>query len=187
MSSFQTRDARLARREVLLVALAAIASVLFFNHEVLYGGGAKFQVPPSAGFVVVTIIIYLFLRLTVVAAAMRFPRRHAELIRCPECGQWLDDPTAEGLDAHRRVELTPRPTRKEVVSAIALRRAVDAARVGIETLSPRAPEELRPPSEVERLSGADLIAALNDPDLLERLRHSPQAAPRPPTDPILKR
>src|SRR5437879_5045000 len=75
-------------------------------------------------------MVYLFLRLVIVALELRPARGHAELVRCPECGQWLDDPSAAGLEAHRRIELTPKPSRKEIVSAVALRKAVDAARFG---------------------------------------------------------
>jgi hypothetical protein len=76
--------------------------------------------------------------------------------------------------------LTPKPSSKEIVSAVALRKAVDAARLG--TLTP--PVELRPSTGdltiPETLRGQDLIEALNDPDFVERMRHSPQ---RPPTGP----
>ena len=182
MSGFQTWRGRFATREVILVSLAAVASFLFINHDNLYLTQAfSLSIAPLESYLLATIVIYLFLRLLVIALDIRPIRTHAELVRCPECGQWLDDPTTSGLEAHRKVELTPRPTEKEIVSAIALRRAVDASRLGSSVKTPR---DALPLKEVpSNLLSADLVAALDDPDLLERLRHSPG----PARDPRVKR
>ena len=184
MSGFQTRRARFATRELILVSLAAVASFLFINHDNLYLTQAfSLSIAPLESYILATIVIYLFLRLLVVTLDMRPVRTHAELVRCPECGQWLDDPTTSGLEAHRRVELTPRPTEKEIVSAIALRKAVDASRLS-SFASVKTPRDAVPQADgPSNLSSTDLVAALNDPDLLERLQHSP----RPPHDPRVKR
>jgi hypothetical protein len=183
---FTTRSSRFAVREILLVVIAAAASFLFINHENLYlTHGFQLADARIESYLLATVVLYLFLRVAIIAFEMRPPRRPSELVRCPECGQWIDDRTAAGLAAHHRIELTPKPSAKEVVSALALRKAVDAARIG--NLPP--PLEIGPhagnpavplPSD---LTGQDLIEALNDPDFLERARHSPRA----PVDPRVKR
>ena len=185
MRGFQTRETRMALRELVLVVLAGVASFLFINHENLYFSGPfVLSNAPIEAYFLATIVLYLFLRLVIIAAEMRVPRTHAALVRCPECGQWLDDPTGAGRDAHHRVELTPKPTEKEILSAVALRKAVDTARLATKSSKPVPREDLMtPPTNPESVSSRDLIAALNDPDLLERLRHSPQ----PPKGPQVKR
>lgn len=182
---YQTSGSRFVVREALLVGIAAAASFVFLNHQALYLE-RPFRVADARieSYILATAILYLFLRLVIIVAEMRPPRVHAELVRCPECGQWLDDRSGAGLEAHRRIELTPKPSPKEVVSAIALRKALDAARFG-----PYSPSENRVAAPIPirkkpaNLAEPDLIAALNDPDFLERARHSP----RPPSDPRLKR
>jgi hypothetical protein len=184
MLGFRTREAYFALREVLILALAGLASFLFINHANLYMTGPfALSKAPLAAYLLATTVIYLFLRLVVIAVGMREPRARAEQVRCPECGQWIDDPTAAGREAHHRIELTPKPSEKAVVSTVALRKAVDAARVAGKA-SPASPHsEIPATTDFENVSGADLLAPLNDPDLLERLRHSPN----PPRDPRLKR
>lgn len=164
-------------REGLLLGIAVAASVVLLNHHVLYlTEGFALRPTPLLSYILVTAVTYLFLRFVVIAIELRPPRGHAELVRCPECGQWLDDPSASALEAHRRVELTPRPTRREVESALALRRAVDAARRGVQKpsgrLEGRKPAVRAGSGDLQRL---DLIAALDDPDFLERERHAPRA------------
>ena len=182
---YQQANSRFVLREVLTVSLAATVSILLLNYGNLYASGSfRIGNPRIEPYLLVTAVTYLFLRFVGIALALRPSRVHAEPVRCPECGQWLDDPTASGLEAHRRVELTPRPTPKEVVSAVALRRAVDAARLGIHRPSDR--REASGPSArpgPDLLTGGDRIAARNDPDLPERARHGPTTPP----DPWLKR
>ncbi len=191
MGGYQSRETRFALREIALVALAGTASFLFINHENLYFKGPfVLSSAPLEAYFLATIVIYLFLRLVIIAAEMRFPRAHGELVRCPECGQWLDDPTAAGLEAHHRIFLTSKPSEQEIVSALALRKAVDAARLGAQG-SRAASRDDTPaaPIDLDDDSGPDLLAALDEPDLLddpdflERLRHSPN----PPREPRLKR
>jgi len=182
---YQTSRSRFAVREILLVGVAAAAAFVFLNHTALYLE-RPFQIADARieSYILATFVLYLFLRLVIIVAEMRPPRGHAELVRCPECGQWLDDRSVAGLEAHRRIELTPKPSPKEVVSAVALRKAVDAARFG-----PHSPAEnqVAAPAPIRQkpanLAETDLAAALHDPDFLERARHSP----RPPPDPRLKR
>jgi hypothetical protein len=169
-----------------LVGLAAAAAFVFINHENLYLTH-PFQLADVRieSYALATIMIYLFLRLVVLALEMRPARARANLVRCPECGQWLDARTAASLAAHRRVELTPKPSQKEVVSAVALRKAVDAAHLpGVPRLLPEnlgTNVSVLPP---ENLLIPDVTAARADvdPDYLERMRHSPL-----PSDPRLKR
>ncbi len=183
MKSFQTQEGRFAMREALFLGIAALGAWLFLDHELLEGGS-----PPPwslSEFLVSTIVVYLFLRTIVVVVEMRTPRMHAELVRCPECGQWLDDPTAAGRAKHHQIEMTPKPSEREIVSAVALRKAFDAARVAAEA-SRDADRMQGPPTPLvppENISSKDLVAAIDDPDLLERLRHGPN----PPSDPRLKR
>ena len=60
---------------------------------------------------------------------------------------------------------------------------MDAARFGNLT-HPMESQEPKPAARIPaNATSEDLVAALNDPDYLERMRHSP----RPPVDPPFKR
>jgi len=184
MGRFATREAHFAFREVVILALAGLAAFLFLNHENLYlTGPFTLSKAPLEAYFLATTVIYLFLRLVVITLEMRVPRAHAELVRCPECGQWIDDSTVESREAHHRIELTPKPSAKAIVSTVALRKAVDAARVAGKASEAIPQPKIPAAGKPENVSGADLLAALRDPDQLERLRHSPN----PPRDPRLKR
>jgi hypothetical protein len=178
---YQKSNARFALREVSLVAIAAAAAVILLTYGNLYLNGAvRIENTRIEPYFLVTAVTYLFLRFVAIALEMRSPRVHADLVRCPECGRWLDDPTASGLEAHRRVELTPKPTEKEIVSAVALRRAVDAARLGIhQRADGRMASGPSGPPRPSDLTGADMIAAQNDPDFPEGSRQGPPIRPEP--------
>lgn len=184
MSNYRTHSSRSLRGEGLLVGLAGTAAFMFINHENLYLTH-PFQLADVRieSYALATIMLYLFLRLVILALEMRPARAPANVMRCPECGQWLDARTAAGLAAHRRIELTPKPSQKEVVSAVALRKAVDAAR--LPSVRRRSPEGIEmktvvpPPTNV---GSPDVTAAEADPNYLERMRHSPL-----PSDPRLRR
>ena len=184
MSAYRTRERRSAR-ELAIVSLAGLASFLFLNHQNLYlREPFALSNAPIEAYFLATIVIYLFLRMLIIAAEMRPTRARRGEIRCPECGQRLDILTAAGRDAHRRIELTPRPSEREVVSAVALRRAVDAAHFSARTSRAVSRDDVATSArDLENVSSRDLVAAIEDPDLLERLRHSPN----PPRDPRLKR
>jgi hypothetical protein len=159
---------------------------VFINHENLYLTH-PFQLADVRieSYALATVMIYLFLRLVILALEMRPTRAPANLVRCPECGQWLDARTAGAVAAHRRIELTPKPSPKEVVSAVALRRAVDAAR--LPSVPRRLPGNLEtnvvvPPPANALPPDVTAAQAEADPDYLERMRHSPE---RP--DPRLRR
>jgi len=167
------------------VSLAGIASFLFINHEILYlNGPFALSRAPIESYFLATIVIYLFLRMLIIAAEMRPTRAGAGSLLCPECGQRLDGLTVEGREAHRRIELTPKPSEREVVSAVALRKAVDAAHFSDRASKTVSREDITTPArDLENVSSRDLIDAIDDPDLLERLLHGPN----PPRDPRLKR
>ena len=164
------------------MSLAGIASFLFINHEILYlNGPFALSRAPIESYFLATIVIYLFLRMLIIAAEMR-PTRAGSLL-CPECGQRLDGLTVEGREAHRRIELTPQPPEKEVVSAVALRKAVGAAHLSSRASKALSQRGIAAPRDLENITGHDLVAAIDDPELLERLLHGPN----PPRDPRLKR
>src|SRR5437667_1460212 len=122
------RERRSAARELAIVSLAGLASFLFLNHENLYlRRPFALSNAPIEAYFLATIVIYLFLRMLIIAAEMRPTRSRGGAIHCSECGQRLDTLTAAGREAHRRIELTPKPSEREIVSAVALRKAVDAA------------------------------------------------------------
>ena len=184
MSKYSTRSGRSLRGEGLLAGLAAAAAFVFINHENLYLTH-PFQLADVRieSYALATIMIYLFLRLVILALEMRPARARTNMMRCPECGQWLDARAAESIAAHRRIELTPKPSQKEVVSAIALRRAVDA------TYYPSVPRHVPgaleanaavpPPVNAPKPEVASAQAE-TDPDYLERMRHSPLPSDRRP-------
>ena len=185
MAGFRNRERHSAARELAIVSLAGIASFLFLNHQNLYlRGPFALSNAPLEAYFLATIVIYLFLRMLIIAAEMRPTRARAGAIRCPECGQRLDTLTVAGREAHRRIELTPKPSEKEVVSAVALRRAVDAAHFSARASNVVSRDDVTASARnLENITSRDLIAAIEDPDLLERLLHSPN----PPRDPRLKR
>src|SRR5207247_4407702 len=181
LTSFRTRERRSAARELAIASLAGLASFLCINHENLYlSGPFALSNAPIEAYYLATIVIYLFLRMLISAAGMRPTRVRSGSVRCPECGQRLDTLTAAGREAHHRIELTPKPLEKEVVSAVALRQAVDAAHLSVRASKMASREGLVVrPRDLENISGHDLVAAIDDPDLLERLLHGPNP-PRAP-------
>jgi len=185
LTSFRTRERRSAARELAIVSLAGLASFIFMNHQNLYlSGPFALSNAPIEAYFLATIVIYLFLRMLIIAAGMRPTRIRSGSVRCPECGQRLDNLTAAGLEAHHRIELTPKPSKKEVVSAVALRRAVDAAHLSVRASKAVSRDGVAAPTrDFENVSGDDLVAAIDDPNLLERLLHGPS----PPRDPRLRR
>src|SRR3989454_4754488 len=110
LTGFRTRERRSAARELAIVSLAGVASFLFMNHENLYlSGPFALSNAPLEAYFLATIVIYLFLRMLIIAAGMRPTRARPRSLRCPECGQRLDTLTAAGRGSHRPVQLTPQP------------------------------------------------------------------------------
>src|SRR3989475_10839408 len=116
MGRFATREAHFAFREVVILALAGLAAFLFLNHENLYlTGPFTLSKAPLEAYFLATTVIYLFLRLVVVTLGMRLPRTRAAPGRGPECGQWIDDSTAERREAPHPLHAQPKPSAKASV------------------------------------------------------------------------
>ncbi len=169
MNASEQRLANLAVRELLLLGLLASAAVLFINHGLLYftGDTTPRSTRPEA-YVVTTLVLYVFVRGTFLVLGLRPPRVHGDLVLCPECGQELEDATPKGLADHYGTTVTPRPTERDVLAAIALRKAVDEARYNAQ----------------RRSAGPDPLAALLKGDI-ENLTSAVQfvRGTRAPEDP----
>lgn len=129
MELSESRYFRSTAREFAVLAVAAVGAFLFFIHGSLYlQPGSTARPLTLEGFLLVTTILYLFFRLVFVVAGFYFPRSRPEYVVCPECGRAFDEATHTDAAAHRRDPVTPRPTEKEVMAAIMLRKAIDDAR-----------------------------------------------------------
>src|SRR5437016_970924 len=96
----------------------------------------------------------------------------------------LEEDAAAYLERFLRRDVRGRfATREATVSTAPLRKAVDAARVAGKASEANPQPKIPAAGNPENVSGSDLLEALRDPELLERLRHSPN----PPRDPRLKR
>jgi hypothetical protein len=144
---------RTTAREFAVLAVAALGAYLFFIHGSLYlQAGSEARPLTLEGFFLVTTILYLLLRLIFVVAGLYYPRPRTEYTVCAECGREIEKSAPDAADRHRRVTLSPRPTEKEVMAAILLRKAIDdARRTAQKPLS--GPEEtvVRLPGNVENL------------------------------------
>ncbi len=158
-----SRYARSTAREFAVLAIAAVGAFLFFIHGSLYlQPGSTGRPLTLEGFLLVTTILYLFFRLVFVVAGFYFPKPKPEYVVCPECGRAYDEGTRSAAEHHRRAPLSPRPTEKEVMAAIMLRKAIDEARrsarkdlAGPRDLVARLPGEIEnvsvPPEEFDRI------------------------------------
>jgi len=153
MEHSESRYVRTTAREFAVLAVAAIGAYLFFIH------GSLYIVPPGTarplnleGFLLVTAILYLFLRLVFVVAGLYYPRPAPQYTVCEECGKILDETPPPA--ATRRPALGPshRPTEKEVLAAVMLRKAIDdARRLAKKDLTGPEPEHVRLPGDVENV------------------------------------
>jgi len=91
---FQTRSSRFVVREILLVGIAAAAAFVFVNHGNLYlSHPFRLSDVRIESYFLATAMVYLFLRLVIVALELRPPREHGEvalpgvrtMARRPEC------------------------------------------------------------------------------------------------------
>lgn len=138
-------------REFAVLAVAAVGSYLFFIHGMLYlqpGGTGR---PLSLeGFLLVTALMYLFLRLVFVVAGLYYPRAAPRYTVCAECGKVLDQTAPQAPARHPAAGLSHRPTEKEVLAAVMLRKAIDdARRLAKKDLAGPPPEAPRLPGDVE--------------------------------------
>src|SRR5207302_9254174 len=85
---FPTRSSRYALRELLLLVIAVAAAFVFINHDNLYLNH-PFRLADARieSYLLASVVIYLFLRVAIIALEMRPPRPADGLLRCPECGQ----------------------------------------------------------------------------------------------------
>jgi hypothetical protein len=129
MSLNGSRIAHVVLRESLLVGILALASVLYIYHGILYlmGDVAPRSTRPEA-YILVTAILYVFVRGIDLVLRSRAPRVKANLELCPECGQELSDAAPKLIHPQVSEPLEPRPSQKEVLAAVALRKAIDDAR-----------------------------------------------------------
>ena len=151
MSPSDRRFVRQVAREFALLGVAAVGAFLFFIHGSLYlQAGSTARPLTLEGFLLVTTIVYLFLRLILAVAGMYLPRTRPEYVVCPECGRAYDESLPGRAEHHHRAALSPKPTEKEVMAAILLRKAIDEARRSAEKdlAGPRA-EVTRLPGDVE--------------------------------------
>ncbi len=129
MEQSESRYMERMAREFAVLAVAAIGAFLFFIHGSLYLQTGSVARPLTLeGFLLVTAILYLFLRLVFVVAGLYYPRPEAQLAICPECGKVLDETTPGTPARHAAPAFSRKPTEKEVLAAVMLRKAIDDAR-----------------------------------------------------------
>lgn len=142
---------RSTAREAAVLAVAVVGAYLFFIHGALYlqaGSGAR---PITLeGFLLVTAILYLFMRLLIMVASLYVVTPRVRVQVCPECGQMTTEtPSAEEV-AHAEHRSSRRPTEKEVMAAVLLRKAIDdARRSATKNLVGPPPDAVRIPGDVE--------------------------------------
>src|SRR5207245_10113825 len=101
LTGLGNRDPRSAARELAIVSLAGVASFLFMNHQNLYlSGPFALSNAPLEAYFLATIVIYLFLRMLIIAAGMRPTRARPGSLRCPDCGQRPAPLTGAGREPH---------------------------------------------------------------------------------------
>ncbi len=147
----ESEFARTTAREFAVLAVAAVGAFLFFIHGSLYlSPGSAGRSLNLEGFLLVTAILYLFLRMIFVVAGLYYPRARPQVVVCEECGRALDPASSGAVARHARTGLTPRPTEKEILAAVMLRKAIDEARQSAQkSLAGPRPNELRLPGDIE--------------------------------------
>ena len=187
MKLSESAYARTTAREFAVLGVAALGAYLFFIHGSLYlQAGSSGRPLTLEGFLLVTTILYLLLRLIFVVAALYYPRPKASVTVCAECGREVEANVPEELARHGRVTLSRRPTEKEVMAAIMLRKAIDEARRSAKTpLSGPADEVVRLPGAIENLPVPveELDRILQDLDRPRNARGPAERRPRGPPGP----
>lgn len=142
---------RTTAREFAVLALAAIGAYLFFIHGSLYINPPGTIRPLNLeGFLLVTAILYLFLRLVFVVAGLYYPRPAPAYTVCEVCGKILDETPPPSAARRPASGLSRRPTEREVLAAVMLRKAIDdARRLAKKDLTGPEPERVRLPGDVE--------------------------------------
>ncbi len=183
----ESRYVRTTVREFAVLGVAAIGAFLFFIHGSLYlQPGSAARPVTLEGFLLVTTVLYLFLRLIFLVAAFYFPHPRPEYVVCPECGRAYDEgsPTAAAL--HHRGPLSPRPTQKEVLAAVMLRKAIDEARLSAQKdLAGPGGTSARLPGDGENtpVTREELNRILRELDGTRGTGTGPERRPRGPSGP----
>lgn len=180
MDLSESRFARTTAREFAVLAVAGVGAYLFFIHGSLYlQPGSAARPLTLEGFLLVTAILYLFLRLIFVVATLYYPQAEPVKTVCETCGRALFEETLKDTARHYRIRPSRRPTEKEVLAAVMLRKAIDDAR----RLSRK--DLAGPRSDEVRLLG-DVENAPVPPEEFERILRQLDS-PRSPRDPDERR
>lgn len=123
-----SRFVRVAIRESGILAVALAGALLFDLHPSFYGGQVRSLGMPAWVVALLAVVLYLFLRMLFLIGTMFYSNREAELVLCPECGRLYDEARPGAMEAHHRIALSPKPTEREILAAITLRKAIDDAR-----------------------------------------------------------
>ena len=151
MTAVEERWERTVGREAALLGVAAIGAYLFFIHGSLYlQAGSEGRPVTLEGFLLVTAIVYLFLRLILQVGALFYPEREPRTVVCADCGKALEEPVPPPPEPAPPIAAPPKPSEKEILAAVMLRKAIDEARRSAhkELVGPRNPARL-PAGDVE--------------------------------------
>lgn len=117
-------------KEITVLGVAAFGSLLFLYHDAFYLQPG--YTPPSvslASYLLVTAVLYLFFRVAFLVVGLFVPKTRRVYVVCPECGRSLETAAhAHGATPRTAAVPRPRPSQREVLQAVALRRAIDEAR-----------------------------------------------------------
>lgn len=178
MTESGSRFARVAIRESAILAVAVVAAFLFDLHQTFYSGNVRDLGMPAWVLLLLVVVLYLFIRMLFLIGTMFYTAREAELVLCPECGRLYDESKPGAMETHHRITLTPKPTEREIVAAIMLRKAIDdARRSSTRSLSgPKVVVSDVPPADVENppVSMDEFERILRDLDFAHAPRRGPQ-------------
>ena len=183
MEAANRRLLRLAVRECVVWAVASLAAYLFLVHPQLYLNGSTAHDITPANFLLTTAVLFVMIRLVLVVGGMFFSPLPEIPVICPECGRTVSDPSAHGIVRHQRVAMRPKPTEKEVLAAVMLRKAIDdARRVAGKSLSGPSPIPALP-GDVENgpISVEEFERILHDLDTARRGHGSDGRQPKGPS------
>lgn len=171
-------------REMALAGVAILGTVVFLLHPELYLNGSPGHAVTVGNFLLVTVILYVLLRLIFFVAGYYLPRTAPRVVVCPECGHPLDGSHTKTA-RHRKILLTAKPTEREVLAAVMLRKAIDDARKSSQRRLAGASELPPPPSDVENppISIEEFERILQDLDRSRRPRRGDDPGPKGPSPP----
>jgi hypothetical protein len=186
MHPIESGFTRSTAREFAVLAVAALGAYLFFIHGALYlQPGSSSRPVTLEGFLLVTALLYLLLRLTFVVAGFYLPPAQPKYVVCPECGEKQDEAHPVEVAWRRRVPASAKPSDKEVLAAVMLRKAIDdARRTAQKNLSGPKTGGLLLPGEAENppLSYEEFERILRDLDSKRFGRDDSNRRPSPPVN-----